>query len=165
MAIDRGPWNALVDDDGSNLVGTVWNKDKIKTVLLDPIDAIGQWVDVPFDAANFTASSGTWTVTAGNQQVFRYAILNAKTAALAIVITASSVSASTVRIKITLPAAIQGHASSYYLPTFFNATGVTGAGLTTHANTYLDCLRDVSGTPWPAGGNVYLYITGLFNIP
>ena len=38
MAIDRGPWNALIDDDGSNLVGTVWNKDKIKTVLLDPID-------------------------------------------------------------------------------------------------------------------------------
>jgi len=39
MAIDRGPWNALVDDDGSNLVGTVWNKDKIKTVILDPVDA------------------------------------------------------------------------------------------------------------------------------
>lgn len=39
MAIDRGPWNALVDDDGSNLVGTIWNKDKIKTVILDPVDA------------------------------------------------------------------------------------------------------------------------------
>jgi len=39
MAIDRGPWNALVDDDGSNLTGTVWNKDKIKTVILDPTDA------------------------------------------------------------------------------------------------------------------------------
>lgn len=40
MAINRAPWNALQDDDGSNLVGTVWNKDKIKTVLLDPIDAM-----------------------------------------------------------------------------------------------------------------------------
>lgn len=39
MALDRGPWNALVDDDGSNLVGTIWNKDKIKTVILDPVDA------------------------------------------------------------------------------------------------------------------------------
>lgn len=39
MAIDRAPWNALVDDDGSNLIGTVWNKDKIKTVILDPVDA------------------------------------------------------------------------------------------------------------------------------
>jgi hypothetical protein len=39
MAIDRAPWNALIDDDGSNLIGTVWNKDKIKTVILDPVDA------------------------------------------------------------------------------------------------------------------------------
>ena len=39
MAIDRGPWNALVDDDGSGLVGSVWNKAAIKTVLLDPTDA------------------------------------------------------------------------------------------------------------------------------
>lgn len=38
MAIDRGPWNALLDDDGSNLVGSIWNKAAIKTVLLDPID-------------------------------------------------------------------------------------------------------------------------------
>ena len=52
MAIDRGPWNALVDDDGSNLVGTVWNKDKIKTVLLDPIDVL---------TAGMPAVAGTWT--------------------------------------------------------------------------------------------------------
>jgi hypothetical protein len=39
MPINRAPWNALVDDDGTNLVGTVWNKDKIKTVILDPADA------------------------------------------------------------------------------------------------------------------------------
>ena len=37
--INRAPWTALVDDDGSNLVGSIWNKDAIKTVLLDPIDA------------------------------------------------------------------------------------------------------------------------------
>jgi hypothetical protein len=40
MAIDRGPWNALVDDDGSNLIGSIWNKTAIKTVLLDPIDGL-----------------------------------------------------------------------------------------------------------------------------
>ena len=38
MAIDRTPFNALVDDDGSNLVGTIWNKAAIQGVLLDPID-------------------------------------------------------------------------------------------------------------------------------
>ena len=50
MAINRAPWNALIDDDGSNLVGTVWNKDKIKTVILDPVDA-----------AFVTPVYGTWT--------------------------------------------------------------------------------------------------------
>lgn len=39
MPIDRGPFNALVDDDGSNTVGTVWDKTQIKTVILDPVDA------------------------------------------------------------------------------------------------------------------------------
>ena len=40
MAINRAPWNALVDDDGSNLTGSVWNKAAIATTLLDPIDQL-----------------------------------------------------------------------------------------------------------------------------
>lgn len=52
MPINRTPWTALVDDDGSNLVGTIWNKDKIKTVLLDPIDTITR-------TSVTTASTGT----------------------------------------------------------------------------------------------------------
>ena len=51
MAIDRGPWNALVDDDGSNLIGSLWNKAAIKTVILDPADAA------------FAPITGTWTPT------------------------------------------------------------------------------------------------------
>jgi hypothetical protein len=39
MPINRAPFNALVDDDGSNTVGSLWNKSAIQTVLLDPIDA------------------------------------------------------------------------------------------------------------------------------
>jgi len=53
MPIDRGPWTALVDDDGSNLVGSIWNKDKIKTVILDPTDAaIAAQVGLPTGGAN-----------------------------------------------------------------------------------------------------------------
>jgi hypothetical protein len=43
MAIDRTAYNALVDDDGSNLVGTPWTKNIVKTVVLDPIDA--RWAE------------------------------------------------------------------------------------------------------------------------
>jgi hypothetical protein len=39
MAINRAPFHALVDDDGSNSLGTPWNKAAIAGVLLDPIDA------------------------------------------------------------------------------------------------------------------------------
>lgn len=39
MAIDRTNYNALVDDDGSNTTGSVWNKAAIKNVILDPTDA------------------------------------------------------------------------------------------------------------------------------
>ena len=52
MAINRGPWNALVDDDGSNLIGSVWNKDAIKTVLLDPID-LAMAAPVPWTYVSF----------------------------------------------------------------------------------------------------------------
>jgi len=38
MALDRTWFNALVDDDGSNTVGTVWNKAQI-AALLDSVDA------------------------------------------------------------------------------------------------------------------------------
>jgi hypothetical protein len=85
MAIDRGPWNALVDDDGSNLVGSIWNKDKIKTVILDPTDAaiaaaiapfVGQvapWTARPFNAANYAAEPPlTWTPTAAQIPIDRY---------------------------------------------------------------------------------------------
>lgn len=53
MAINRVPWQALVDDDGSNLVGSIWNKAAIATVLLDPIDAM---------AANVVTTAATGTV-------------------------------------------------------------------------------------------------------
>lgn len=36
--------------------------------VLDP----GNWIDVAHAGANFTASSGTWTVDSGDQTIFRY---------------------------------------------------------------------------------------------
>lgn len=46
MAINRAPFNALVDDDGSNTIGTIWNKAQIAGVILNPVDAMfetGLW--------------------------------------------------------------------------------------------------------------------------
>lgn len=38
MPLDRTQFDLLVDDDGTNTIGTPWNKDKIKVVILDPVD-------------------------------------------------------------------------------------------------------------------------------
>lgn len=54
--INRTPFNALIDDDGSGLVGSVWNKDKIKTVILDPADAAYA------GAGSVIETLGAWTV-------------------------------------------------------------------------------------------------------
>lgn len=38
--LDRAPFNALVDDDGSNLIGSIWNKAAIASTILNPVDAV-----------------------------------------------------------------------------------------------------------------------------
>jgi len=79
--INRTPYNALVDDDGSNTVGTPWTKNIVKTVLLDPIDValalvdagVTAWTTFAHAGANFTATGGgSWTVDVGDQAVFRW---------------------------------------------------------------------------------------------
>jgi hypothetical protein len=37
---------------------------------------VGEWIDIPYNAANFTASGAmTWTVTSGGQYSFKYALV------------------------------------------------------------------------------------------
>jgi len=89
ILINRAPWNALIDDSGNNLDGSLWDKAAIKSVLLDPIDVAladvddgttkdaaqdtlitnnanaiglinaGPWSNVPYAATNFKVVQGT----------------------------------------------------------------------------------------------------------
>jgi hypothetical protein len=150
MAIDRGPWNALVDDDGSNLVGSVWNKGAIKTVILDPVDAlVGTRIDVPFGAF-YGPEAGIWTVAPAHQITYSYSIVG-KLATLGIFLYGTEISVAptqALRIYYTFGTAAQtiGAAMPYTGP-------VTGTGyVQTEAGTnYLRLLRDIGGTPWPIG--------------
>lgn len=56
MPINRAPFNALVDDSGNGLTGSIWNKAAIAGVLLDPIDAL---------VGTVTAWTPTWKSGAG----------------------------------------------------------------------------------------------------
>jgi hypothetical protein len=84
MPINRAPFNALIDDDGTNTTGTPWNKAAIAGVILDPVDAalaalpLGTWVAEPFSAAKFSATGGTgatWAVGAPAVVLNRYTII------------------------------------------------------------------------------------------
>ena len=78
MAITRTP---MVDDDGTGTTGTVINNawkqqfyDQIDAYV-SPVAAGPVWVDLPFNATDFTANPPmTWTVAVGNVTAFAYAI-------------------------------------------------------------------------------------------
>jgi len=58
MAINRAPYDALVDDNGTGLTGTIWNKAAIKNVILDPVDAalVGSATGTATTVINSTAT-------------------------------------------------------------------------------------------------------------
>lgn len=156
MAIDRGPWTALVDDDGSNLVGSIWNKAAIKTVILDPTDtAIAPpWVAIPHNAANYTAAAGAWTVSAANQITLKYVVVG-KTAYFTIMIDASTNTASTARLFLTLPADVPRANFPMQVPLVYYHTAGAGTGYVEIAggNPVIGFLRDILGTAWAASTN------------
>ena len=167
MAIDRGPWNALVDDDGSNLVGTIWNKDKIKTVILDPTDAAlaPPWILIPHNPAMYTAAAGSWTVSAANQSTFRYCVIG-KIAFFALMLQATSNSASTPRLWITLPAGVPLSNFTIETPVTY-ATGATGGTGQTEigGGPTIGFLRDILGTPWPVSASgLYLRAEWFYQV-
>ncbi len=63
MPINRAPFNALVDDTGTGLTGSIWNKAAIKSVLLDPIDAAGISDVIAWTPTDSSGAGLTLTVT------------------------------------------------------------------------------------------------------
>src|SRR4026209_1113203 len=59
MALDRTWYNSLTDDDGSNLVGTLWNKAAVDS-LMDAVDAaVLLYPKLPASAAPMTPGTQT----------------------------------------------------------------------------------------------------------
>jgi hypothetical protein len=75
MPITRTP---MIDDDGSGTTGTIINnawKQEFYNQIDDVIVTVGAWVDIAFNAANFSAPSPMmWTVASGDQVTFGYAL-------------------------------------------------------------------------------------------
>lgn len=71
MAIDRTNYNALIQDDGTNTLGSVFDKVDIKDVILDPADAA--FTDRPATSAPTTTGTQTaLAIPAGTGTLVQY---------------------------------------------------------------------------------------------
>lgn len=117
--------------------------------------ALANWIDVPFNNANFTASAGTWTVIAANQITLAYTIING-TAFFVMTVDNTTTSVATVRLFVTLPATVPIGSRTMNSPLTYYCSGGTGTGLLEIGpSRTVGLLRDILGTPWPAGPSLY----------
>jgi hypothetical protein len=112
---------------------------------------LGHWLDVPFNAANYTADTGT--VGAITQLTYAYALVG-RTCHLNLYATFTP-SAATASVYVALPAGVV--AARVHGAPFYTNAATAGAGLltTTAGGSTLRLLRDVTATPWSAGMAVY----------
>jgi hypothetical protein len=165
-------WPTVIDDSGTREDGTVVDKawsDQVKAyidaaaVTAAPI----AWTDIAFNAANYGAATGAWTVTAANQEVLAYCQI-AKTVFVTIsIVGASTVSASTAALKLILPAPVPLPIRNVRMAMTYLLPGVGGNGqiemISGARNVWFN--RDMAATPWPAQTATGLFLMGGFFYP
>lgn len=63
---------------------------------------LGEWTSVAFNAANYTAPGGSWTVASGDQSVLAYSMVG-KTMTLVFTINTSTVAGGPVQLNLAIP--------------------------------------------------------------
>ena len=126
--------------------------------------AIGDWQTVPYNAANFTADVGTWTVDAGDVVTQRFALVG-QTMHYALYLAATSVSATPSELRIALP---PGYlvGSRFVSASAYNETGLNVANYVIGiAGDGFLRLQKFSGTAWAATANAtYVFLTIAFEV-
>ena len=123
------------------------------------------WVDIPYNAANFTAETGTWTVQAGDVNFLRYMVFG-NTCWVRISLQDTANSNSTQRLFVTLPSNLIsiGH-SPYPGLVFTDGTGVHLLGwIEMGVGTNIVQLRRNNDTNFGAGGVVGVSVHFWFQL-
>ena len=101
--------------------------------------AVGEWTAVPYNAGNFTASAGTWTVDSGDQLAYAYTLVG-KTMTLAFDIVGTDVSAGAI-LRIAIPG---GYTAARRTRTPIsvrdNGTYGTGFAIVKPSQAYVECV-------------------------
>jgi hypothetical protein len=118
---------------------------------------IGHWIDVPYNAANFTANTGSWTVPSGNVSTYAYCLIG-KTMMLSCFLQGTSTSGGATELRVAIPGGftcLTYHRTSCTLFDPGYATGMVTAGL---AATYLACSKVPPSAFGTAGVEIYFII-------
>jgi hypothetical protein len=160
MAITR---TAMIDDDGSGTTGTILNN-AWKQELYGQIDGVvPAWVDIPFNAAVFTATAGaTWTVTAAQQATFARQVYG-KAQILWLTLMGGTVAGTPPAFLYVQLGGLPGIPAPRAVGTAFHYWGVasgTGIAEVLATGNTINLLRDLGGTPWTPGAyNIRLQIS------
>jgi hypothetical protein len=157
MAITR---TAIIDDDGSGKTGTVIDN-AWKQELYNQIDGVvgaslPDWIDIPFVAGNFfiAQGTGTWTASGAAPYAFCYTWLSAYTALVHFNLNGGTITGSPVGLGIRLPTpTFPGFHRSLAVPFtgYQSGGGFVGILNCDAGATAFRLLRDIAGTPYPAG--------------
>lgn len=126
----------------------------------------GTWIDIPFDAANFTASAGTWTLTSGDQIVLRYKI-DENTFYLNFFLTTTSVSNLGALLRITLPNGYTVNASAgtfqYHRAVDNGGVAVLALAAVAGGGTFIELYATIAATGFTIAANT-TQVVGLITI-
>jgi hypothetical protein len=115
---------------------------------------IGHWTDVPFSAANFTASAGTWTI--GTVITNRYTLIG-KTLVYVLAVQICTISATPGTLTMALPPGLTTPTLVTSAMAYTN--GASGSGLVycDGGGSVLHFARDLGFTPWVADSASIIY--------
>ena len=131
----------------ANAMATSGYFERSRTTRMD------EWIQVAFSAGNFTASTGSWTLTSGDQITFAYS-LSGTTATVSFSLDTTTVSATPSALQITLPGGLtatrrMGGSFAYV----DNGTAGTGLWRVEASDTKLYLYKNLGVPAWTASTN------------
>jgi hypothetical protein len=168
MSLDRTWYNTLVDDDGSGLTGSIWDKADVNALMnaidaeLGRLDIDGVWVDF---TPSLYAAAGTWSAAApriryrrdgaaGKQITLMYSIEN------------GTLSSATSSISLQLPLIATAWAGTPANPGILNFSGLQEASMPQiPASKSVITIYRITAQNFPAGGGLNVYGQIVYDIP
>jgi hypothetical protein len=155
--INRAPFNALVDDDGSNTVGTPWEKARIAGVILDPVDVALAGADWIYFTPTLYAAAGAWSAAGAYGKYYVLQTAGTRAVHLQYSIENGTLSAATPTLSIALPAFARSWSGTEANPCQLFVAGANDLALVTipPARSVLEIAR-TGGQSFPAGSGLYV---------